>query len=58
VFQIRFEWDQIAAGEEVHSYTVCENTCTVKNVIVFPVPSRMSLTKLSLAGNFYVIPGQ
>jgi hypothetical protein len=24
----------------------------------FPVPSRMSLTKLSLAGNDLIIPGQ
>jgi hypothetical protein len=33
--------------------------CTVKKVIDFPVPSRdMSLTKLSLAGNDLIFPGQ
>ncbi len=34
-------------------------TYTVKNVTVFPVPSRdFLLTKLSLAGNNLIIPGQ
>jgi hypothetical protein len=31
---------------------------TVKKVIDFPVPSGMSLTKLSLAGNNLIIPCQ
>ncbi len=31
---------------------------TVKKVNGFPVPSRMSLTKFSLAGNNLIIPGQ
>jgi hypothetical protein len=31
---------------------------TVKKVIDFPVPSRDVTTKLSLAGNNLVIPGQ
>jgi hypothetical protein len=29
-----------------------------KKMIVFPVPAGMSLTKLSLAGNNLIIPGQ
>jgi hypothetical protein len=32
--------------------------CTVKKVIVFPVPSRDVKTKLSLARNYKIIPGQ
>ncbi len=36
-----------------------ESTYTVKKVSDFPVPNRnMSLTKLSLAGNILIIPGQ
>jgi hypothetical protein len=31
---------------------------TVKKVIVFPVPSRDSLIKLSMAGNNLIIPCQ
>ncbi len=32
--------------------------CTVKKVSHFPAPAAMSLTKLSLAGNYSIIPGQ
>jgi hypothetical protein len=29
-----------------------------KRLVVFPSPAVMSLTKLSLAGNYQIIPGQ
>jgi hypothetical protein len=31
---------------------------TVKKVIDFPAPRGLSLTKLSLTGNYQIIPGQ
>ncbi len=36
----------------------CKNLHCKKRFAIFPSPAGMSLTKLSLAGNYYIIPAQ